>query len=271
MEANTSSYVAKFGSSVAPIEKLVDASMQQNPIFRFRRRIGGEKQTNVKLEVGSNDAKNASVVKVDIKFELVVIPVAMLNRANRVPWEARVAPRRRLRRRRRHRAIQFTPLVRAGAIFRGDRYCGGTRLGPRPKPGSVPTSSCCKELLDRGVEISEDFMMRPRTLVLTKPTCSAAARECCPSRASQLPLPASFRDPDGKVMAAPGRDHPGHAGSDQPCDRTTFASANYCECTSARRRPRPAREAHWRCRSELADLVRRVHGARGVRRRAADE
>ncbi len=50
-------------------------------------------------EVRSNDAKDASVAKVDMKLEIVVIPVSDVDRAKEFYARPRVEARRRLRQR----------------------------------------------------------------------------------------------------------------------------------------------------------------------------
>ena len=52
---------------------------------------------NLMQEIRGNDAKDASAAKVDMKFELVVIPVSDVDRAKEFYAKARVAARRRFR------------------------------------------------------------------------------------------------------------------------------------------------------------------------------
>jgi catechol 2,3-dioxygenase-like lactoylglutathione lyase family enzyme len=245
---------------------------QPNLIFDLGERIGGKNIANVKPGVGGKDAKNANVGKVDMKFEIVVVPVSDVDRAKefygRLGWrlDADFAAGDDFR------VIQFTPPGSGCSVIFGKNV---TAAAPGSAQGLYlivsDIQNARKELLDRGVAISEVFHDAGGVYAGTdEPYLFGRLRVSGPDPEHRSYRSfASFRDPDGNgwlfqevTTRLPGRIDPATA---------TFASAN--DLASALRRaaaaPRPAREAHRRCRSELAGPVCRVHGARAVRPRAA--
>ena len=90
---------------------------------------------NQKNEIRSNDASDASVARVDMKLEVVVIPVSDVDRAKefygRLGWrlDADFASGDDFR------VIQFTPPGSGCSIIFGKNVTAG---GPRLRPGPVP-------------------------------------------------------------------------------------------------------------------------------------
>jgi catechol 2,3-dioxygenase-like lactoylglutathione lyase family enzyme len=113
---------------------------------------------NVKDAVRSNDVTNASVARVDMKFEIVVIPVSDVDRAKEfytnLGWrlDADYAAGSDFR------VIQFTPPGSGCSIIFGKNVTAAT-------PGSAQglylivsdIEAARRELLGRGVQISEVF------------------------------------------------------------------------------------------------------------------
>ncbi len=198
---------------------------------------------NVKPEVGSNDAKNASVAKVDMKFELVVIPVSDVDRAKefygRLGWrlDADFAAGDDFR------VIQFTPPGSGCSVIFGKNV---TAAAPGSAQGLYlivsDIQNARKELLDRGVEISEVFHHAGGVYVGTdEPYLFGRLRVSGPDPEHRSYRSfASFRDPDGNgwlcqelTTRLPGRINPA---------TTTFASAN--DLASALRRAAAAHGQH---------------------------
>ncbi|HMD41054.1 MAG TPA: VOC family protein [Candidatus Acidoferrum sp.] len=113
---------------------------------------------NLKQEVRGNDGKDASVARVDMKFEIVVIPVSDVDRAKefyeRLGWrlDADYGSGKDFR------VIQFTPPGSGCSIIFGKNV---TPAAPGSAQGLYlivsDIQAARKELLDRGVEISEVF------------------------------------------------------------------------------------------------------------------
>ena len=198
---------------------------------------------NLKNEVRSNEASDASVSRVDMKFEIVVIPVSDVDRTKefygRLGWrlDADFA----------HgddwRAIQFTPPGSGCSVIFGKNV---TPAAPGSAQGLYlivsDIEAARKELLGRGIEISEVFH-------------GASGAFSGPDEAylfGQIRLNgpdaehgsyrsfASFRDPDGNgwlfqevTTRLPGRVDPA---------TTTFASAS--DLASALRRAELAHGEH---------------------------
>src|SRR2546428_14187805 len=113
---------------------------------------------NLKNEIRSNDALDVSGARVDMKLEIVVIPVSDVDRAKefygRLGWrlDADFASGDDFR------VIQFTPPGSGCSIIFGKNV---TAAAPGSAQGLYMTVSdieaARKELLGRGVEISEVF------------------------------------------------------------------------------------------------------------------
>src|SRR6266496_265981 len=113
---------------------------------------------NLKYEIRSNDARDASVARVDMKLEVVVIPVSDVDRAKefygRLGWrlDADFATGDDFR------VIQFTPHGSGCAVIFGKNV---TAAAPGSAQGLYLIVSDIKaardELLGRGAEISEVF------------------------------------------------------------------------------------------------------------------
>ena len=113
---------------------------------------------NLMQEIGTNDASAASPAKVDMKFELVVIPVSDVDRAKRfygrLGWrlDADFAAGEDWR------VVQFTPPGSGCSIIFGKNV---TAAAPGSAQGLYLIVSDIEaardELLDRGVEVSEVF------------------------------------------------------------------------------------------------------------------
>ena len=140
-----------------------------------------------------------SPAKVDMKFELVVIPVSDVDRAKefygRLGWrlDAEFAAGAD------NRVIQFTPPGSGGSVhLRQERHRSGARLRPGLYLIVSDIEAAREELLDRGVEVSEVFhgggavRWHGRTLSVWAAQVSGPD----PQHGSYRSF-ASFRDPDG--------------------------------------------------------------------------
>jgi hypothetical protein len=106
------------------------------------------------------------------------------------------------------------------------------------------------------------------TLARTSPTVWAAPGQQSGSRASQLPIIRLLQRSQRQRLAAAG----GHDAASWACLRRhdiRVGGRSVAGAAARRGRPRAARGADGASRPELAGLVRRVHGARASRRRAA--
>jgi catechol 2,3-dioxygenase-like lactoylglutathione lyase family enzyme len=221
-------------------------------------------------EVRSNDA--TSVARVDMKLEVVIIPVSDVDRAKefygRLGWRLDAE----FDNGDDFRVIQFTPPGSGCSVIFGKNV---TAAAPGSAQGLYLIVSDIEaardELLRRGVEISKVFHEAGGVYAGTdEPYLFGRHRVSGPDpEHSSYRSFASFSDPDGNgwlfqevTTRLPGR---------IDAATTTFASAN--DLTSAASacsgRAWAARGADGASRPELAGLVRRVHGARAGWRRAA--
>jgi catechol 2,3-dioxygenase-like lactoylglutathione lyase family enzyme len=122
------------------------------------RNPGGKKLANLKDEIPSNDASDASLGKVDMKLEVVVIPVSDVERAKqfyaklgwRLDADFAAAPD--------YRVVQFTPPGSGCSVIFGKNVTAA-------QPGSAKglylivsgIEAARNELLRRGVQVSEVF------------------------------------------------------------------------------------------------------------------
>ena len=154
---------------------------------------------NLKNEIRSNDARDASAAKVDMKFELVVIPVSDVDRAKefyaRLGWrlDADFAAGDDFR------VIQFTPPGSGGSVIFGKNV---TAAAPGSAQGLYLIVSDIKaaraELLGRGVEVSEVFHGGSVYAGTDEPYLFGRLRVNGPDpQHSSYRSFASFRDPDG--------------------------------------------------------------------------
>jgi len=198
---------------------------------------------NLKDEIRSNDAKDASVTRVDMKLEIVIIPVSDVDRAKefygRLGWrlDADFAAGDDFR------VIQFTPPGSGCSVIFGKNV---TAAAPGSAQGLYLIVSGIQaardELLGRGVEISEVFHDANGVYAGTdEPYLFGRLRVSGPDpeRRSYRSF-ASFSDPDGNgwlfqeiTTRVPGRLDPA---------TTTFASAN--DLASALRRAEAAHGEH---------------------------
>ena len=209
---------------------------------------------NLMQEIGSNGASAASPAKVDMKFELVVIPVSDVDRAKefygRLGWrlDADFAAGAD------YRVIQFTPPGSGGSVIFGKNV---TAAAPGSAQGLYlivsDIEAARKELLDRGVEVSEVFHGGGVYAGTDEPYLFGRLRVSGPDpQHGSYRSFASFRDPDGNgwlfqevTTRLPGR---GLSMDRRDSDGTS---------------PRN-REAPWRVRTDrseapLVGLVRRLH------------
>ena len=198
---------------------------------------------NLKYEVRSNDASDASVARVDMKLEAVVIPVSDVDHAKdfygRLGW--------RLAADFAHgddwRVIQFTPPGSGCLIIFGKNV---TPAAPGSAQGLYLIVSDIQaardELLRHGVEVSEVFHDAGDVYAgADEPYLLGRIRVSGPDRDRRSYHSfASFRDPDGNgwlfqeiTTRLPGRIDPA---------TTTFASAN--DLASAMRRASAAHGKH---------------------------
>jgi catechol 2,3-dioxygenase-like lactoylglutathione lyase family enzyme len=197
---------------------------------------------NLKNEIRNNDARDASVARVDMKFEVVVIPVSDVDRARqfygRLGWrvDADYDSGKDFR------VIQFTPPGSGCSVIFGKNVTAAA-------PGSVQglylivsdIQAARKELLDRGVEISEVFHDAAGEYAGSdQPYLFGRLRVPGPDpKHSSYRSFASFSDPDGNgwlfqeiTAPLPGRVDPA----------TTYASAN--DLANAMRRAAAAHGEH---------------------------
>ncbi|HWN74155.1 MAG TPA: VOC family protein [Candidatus Udaeobacter sp.] len=191
----------------------------------------------------SDATSNAGIARVDMKFEIVVLPVSDVDRAKefyeRLGWrlDADYDSGKDFR------VIQFTPPGSGCSIIFGKNVTAAA-------PGSVQgmylivsdIQAARKELLDRGVEISEVFHDAAGEYAgPDEPYLFGRARVSGPDAEHRSYRSfASFRDPDGNgwlfqeiTTRLPGRIDPA---------TTTFASAN--DLASALRRAAAAHGKH---------------------------
>jgi catechol 2,3-dioxygenase-like lactoylglutathione lyase family enzyme len=197
-----------------------------------------------KYGISSNDpASDAGVARVDMKFEIVVIPVSDVDRAKefygKLGWrlDADFDSGKDFR------VIQFTPPGSGCSIIFGKNV---TPAAPGSAQGLYlivsDIQAARKELLDRGVEISEVFHDASGEYAGTdEPYLFGRKRVSGPNpEHSSYRSFASFCDPDGNgwlfqeiTTRLPGRIDPA---------TTTFASAN--DLSSALRRAAAAHGEH---------------------------
>ena len=201
--------------------------------------------------------------QVDLKLEVVVIPVSDVERAKdfygglswRLDADFVVGDA--------FRGVQFTPPGSPCSIHFGN---GITSAAPGSASGMYLVVSdieaACAELVGRGVEVSEVFHRAGPG----EPPVSGRH----PERRSYSSF-ATFKDPDGngwllqEITAATPR-----TGGRDRHDIRLRPPISQCAPTSGGR-PRRAREAdRRRIRCQLAGLVRRVHGGGAGRQGAAD-
>ena len=209
---------------------------------------------NSTIETRSNGAtSDASVVGIDMKLEVVVIPVSDVDRAKefykKLGWRLDSTP---------PFVVQFTPPGSWCSVQFGKNF---TSAAPGSAKSYLIVSDIVaarEQLVAVGIEVSEFVHLSPNGLV----SGLDAERRSYFSRAS-------FSDPDGNVWLLqevttrlPGRVDLGVIFIQLGQRLGERAST----CGS---RAGPAREAHRRGRSELARLVRQVHGGGAVRRRVA--
>ncbi len=216
---------------------------------------------------GNVTGEFASAGNVDMKLEVLVIPVSDVDRAKEfygsLGWrlDADVAAGDDFR------LIQFTPPGSGCSVQFGTNL---TSAAPGSAQGLYLVVSDIEaardKLVARGVKVSEVFHEGTRGARFHD-----AGRVAGPSpdRSSYGSF-ASFSDPDGNgwlvqevTTRLPGRIDP----ADDVLRVGERSGGRAPPCVG---RPRRAREAHGRGRPELARLVRRVHGARAGWRRTAD-
>jgi catechol 2,3-dioxygenase-like lactoylglutathione lyase family enzyme len=197
---------------------------------------------DLKPETRGNDAKNASVAKVDMKFEIVVIPVSDVDRAKefyaKLGWRLDAD----FDNGKDYRVIQFTPPGSGSSVIFGRNV---TAAAPGSAQGLYlivsDIAAARKALLDRGVQISEVFHNdgvytgTDETYIFGSVRVSGPD----PQHASYRSF-ASFKDPDGNgwlfqeiTARLPGR---------IDSAATTFASAS--DLANAMRRAEAAHGEH---------------------------
>jgi catechol 2,3-dioxygenase-like lactoylglutathione lyase family enzyme len=197
---------------------------------------------NLEPETGSNDVKNASVAKVDMKFEIVVIPVSDARRAKEfyanLGWRLDAD----FDNGKDYRVIQFTPPGSASSVIFGRNV---TAAAPGSAQGMYlivsDIAAARKALLDRGVQISEVFHNAGVYTGTDETYLFGSVRVSGPDpqHASYRSF-ASFKDPDGNgwlfqeiTTRLPGR---------IDSATTTFASAT--DLANAMRRAEAAHGEH---------------------------
>ena len=220
--------------------------------------------------LGKDAISDASVARVDMKLEAVVIPVSDVDRAKEFyeslgwrldadfPFENGF------------RVVQFTPPGSGCSIQFGTNI---TSAAPGSAQGLYlivsDIEAAREELVARGVEVSEVFHAgTPGAQFQPDGTSGRVGGPA--SRSRQLPLLRHVQRPRWQRLAAAGDHDP--ASRAHRSAETAFASVN--DLASALRRAAAAhgaaREAHRAARRELARLVRRVHGGGAGRPEAAN-
>jgi catechol 2,3-dioxygenase-like lactoylglutathione lyase family enzyme len=198
---------------------------------------------NLKYEIRSNDARDASAARVDMKLEVVVIPVSDVDRAKvfyaRLGWrlDADFAAGDDWR------ALQFTPPGSGCSVIFGKNV---TTAAPGSAQGLYlivsDIDAARDELLRRGVEITEVFRGADGVYAGTdEPYLFGRIRASGPDPDHRSYRSfASFSDPDGNgwLLQEVTTRLPGRVDS----ARTTFASAN--DLASALRRAEAAHGQH---------------------------
>jgi catechol 2,3-dioxygenase-like lactoylglutathione lyase family enzyme len=198
---------------------------------------------NTTYEIRSNNpTSDASAVKVDMKFELVVIPVSNVDRAKefytKLGWrlDADFASGDD------YRVIQFTPSGSGGSIIFGKNV---TAAAPGSDQGLYlivsDIDAARAELLGRGVEVSEVFHGGSVYAGSDEPYLFGRLRVSGPDpQHGSYHSFASFRDPDGNgwLFQEVTTRLPGRVGSGV----TSFGSAS--DLASALRRAAAAHGQH---------------------------
>jgi catechol 2,3-dioxygenase-like lactoylglutathione lyase family enzyme len=164
-------------------------------------RTGGKKMASLKHEIRSDDpTTDARVARVDMKLEVVVIPVSDVDRAKefygRLGWRLDADYDNG----KDFRVIQFTPPGSGGSVIFGKNV---TPAAPGSAQGLYLVVSdieaARKELLDRGVEISEVFHGAGNVYAGTdEPYLFGRVRVSGPDPGhGSYRSFASFKDPDG--------------------------------------------------------------------------
>jgi len=198
---------------------------------------------NVKDEIRSNDAKDASAVKVDMKLEIVIIPVSDLDRAKEfyanLGWRLDAD----FDNGKDFRVMQFTPPSSGCSVIFGKNV---TSAAPGSAQGLYlivsDIEAARKEMVGRGVKISEVFHDPGGEYAGSDQPYLFGRRRVGgrdPEHRSYRSF-ASFSDPDGNgwlfqeiTTRLPGRIN---------ATATTFASAN--DLASAFRRAEAAHGEH---------------------------
>ena len=214
---------------------------------------------SLKDEVANNDGKNTSV---DMKLEIVVIPVSDVDRAKEfytmLGWrlDADFAAGDDFR------VLQFTPPGSGCSIIFGKNV---TAAAPGSAQGLYlivsDIEAARQELLGRGVEISEVFHDAGNVYVGTdEPYLFGRHRVAGPdAEHGSYRSFASFHDPDGNgwLLQEMTTRRPAALSRE-----TTFASAHDLAARFVVPRPPTAsmKSARRAARRELVGLVRRIHG-----------
>jgi catechol 2,3-dioxygenase-like lactoylglutathione lyase family enzyme len=197
---------------------------------------------DVKNETGGNDAKHASAAKVDMKFEIVVVPVSDVDRAKafyaKLGWRLDADYDNG----KDFRILQFTPTGSGCSVIFGKNV---TAAAPGSAQGLYlivsDIAGARKALLDRGVQVSEVFHNEGVYAGTDEAYLFGRQRVSGPDPEHRSYRSfASFRDPDGNgwlcqeiTTRLPGRMDPA---------TTTFASAS--DLANAMRRASVAHGEH---------------------------
>ena len=221
-------------------------------------------------EVRTNTTSATTSGTADLKLEAVVIPVADVDRSKAfyasLGWrlDADFAFDNGFR------VVQFTPPGSPASVQFGTNITTAAPwLGPGPVPGRLRHPGRARRARRRAASRSARCSTRRRRAPSSSPTRSGRVGGPADERASYGSF-ATFSDPDGNswLLQEITTRLPGRIDSAE----TSYASVNDLAagvdpCGDC---PRRAREAHRRqLDEEVAGLVRRLHGRRAGRRRAA--
>ena len=205
-------------------------------------------------DVQRQDAgRPADVTNIDMKVEVIVIPVADVDRATefyrRLGWRLDVTP---------PTVVQLTPHGSACSVQFGRTL---TSAAPGSGRGYLVVSDLAATrdaLVGAGVEVSEIFHISP-----DGPVSGPG------SGTPELLLARHVHRPRRQRVAAPGDHDPAARPGRLRHDVLRLHERPRRGVPAGRGRPRRAREAHRPGRRRLARLVRRLHGGRAGRHGAA--
>ena len=221
-------------------------------------------------EVRTTQTSDVTTGQVDLKLEAVVIPVTDVDRAKAfygsLGWrlDADFAFDNGFR------VVQFTPPGSPASVqFGTQHHHGRAGLGPGPLPGRLRHPGCPRRARRARASRSARCSTPSRRAPSSSPTARRPGRRAG-RRPRQLRLVRHLQRPRRQQLAAPGDHHPAARPHRHRGDVVRLGERPDAGADPRGDRPRRAREAQRRrVRRAVAGLVRRLHGRRADRRRAA--